>query len=317
MSARRAEALPAPSFLKGRYACAAGERGYLLYVPASTIDQPPRGLIVMLHGALQNPEDFAKGTRMNALAEAHGLLVAYPAQTSRDNLMSGWNWFRPSDQRHGTGEPAIIAGLTESLMAEHAIPRDRVFVAGLSSGGAMAAILGETYPELYAAIGVHSGLAHGSASDGLSAFAAMRGPVAIGRAPVMEGGSGAAPRMIVFHGGADTTVHPSNAGRIVAGQEARHGGTSRSERTPSGEVRAYTRLIAARADGAHAIECWTVEGAQHAWSGGHPGGSYTDPQGPDASAAMVRFFLNGASDAEFAVDGLEPDGVRPVVPTSA
>jgi poly(hydroxyalkanoate) depolymerase family esterase len=295
------------TFIKGRYTCAAGKRGYLLYVPTSIQGQAPQGLIVMLHGALQDPEDFALGVGMNALAEAHGLLVAYPAQTSGDNMMRSWNWFRPGDQQRGAGEPAIIAGLTESLRDEYAVPADRVFAAGLSAGGAMAAILGETYPELYAAIGVHSGLAHGSANDVFSALTVMRGPVQITQTSVKDDGPGTrtAPRLIVFHGSADTTVHPSNAGRIVAGEEGKNGEASLSDHASLGGVRAYTRLIAARDNGAHGIESWTIEGAEHGWSGGHPGGSYTDPTGPEASAAMVRFFLAGASDAE--VDPLKSE----------
>ena len=296
----RTPELPLPEgaqFLDQRYSCAAGARRYRLYVP-STAGEGLQGLIVMLHGCTQSPEDFAAGTGMNALAEEHRLLIVYPAQTGGDNSMSCWNWFRPGDQMRDIGEPAIIAGLTESLRDQYAIPKDRVFVAGLSAGGAMAAIMGETYPELYGAIGVHSGLAYGSANDVMSAFTAMRGQEGIEQAPSRNGGGGpeAAPRMIVFHGSADTTVHPSNAGRIIASHGGSSGTTSRTEHGPSGETRAYTRLVAERDDGTHGMECWMIEGAQHAWSGGNPSGSYTDPRGPNASAAMVRFFLHGASD---------------------
>ena len=284
-------------FLDLNYSCAAGARRYRLYVPSTAADGL-HGLIVMLHGCTQNPEDFAAGTGMNALAEEHRLLIVYPAQTGGDNSMSCWNWFRPSDQMRDTGEPAIIAGLTESLRLEYGVPSGRLFIAGLSAGGAMAAIMGETYPELYGAIGVHSGLAYGSANDVMSAFTAMRGQVGIEPPLSRAAGAGpqAAPRMIVFHGSADTTVHPSNAGRIIASQGGSHGRTSRSEHGPTDETRAYTRLVAKRDDGTHGIECWMIDGAQHAWSGGHPSGSHTDPRGPDASAAMVRFFLHGASD---------------------
>lgn len=285
--------LPLPegaSFLDRSHSCAAGARRYRLYVPASA-GEGLRGLVVMLHGCTQTPEDFAAGTGMNALAEEHRLLVAYPAQTGGDNAMSCWNWFRPGDQVRGAGEPAIIAGLTESLRAEYRIPSGRVFVAGLSAGGAMAAIMAETYPELYEAVGVHSGLAYGSANDVMSAFAAMRGQVAV-EPSSRRGGSG--PRLIVFHGSADTTVHPSNAERIVAG--ASGGELPRSVHGPGGGARRCARRVIGRADGVNRVECWIVEGAPHAWSGGDPSGSYTDPSGPDASAAMVRFFLEGASD---------------------
>jgi poly(hydroxyalkanoate) depolymerase family esterase len=282
-------------FLDQRYACTAGARRYRLYVP-STAGEGLEGLIVMLHGCTQNPEDFAAGTGMNALAEEHRLLIVYPSQTGGDNSMSCWNWFRPGDQMRDTGEPAIIAGMTESLRDQYGVPKDRVFVAGLSAGGAMAAIMGETYPELYGAIGVHSGLAYGSANDVLSAFAAMRGQQGVEQSRPGAAGPKAAPRLIVFHGSADTTVHPSNAGRLIATHADAWGTASRSEHRPSGGTRGYSRLVAARDDGTHGMECWMVDGAEHAWSGGHSSGSYTDARGPDASAAMVRFFLHGASD---------------------
>jgi poly(hydroxyalkanoate) depolymerase family esterase len=279
------------------YSCAAGARRYRLYVPASAGDGL-EGLIVMLHGCTQNPEDFAAGTGMNALAEDHRLLVVYPAQTNGDNSMSCWNWFRPGDQMRDAGEPAIIAGLTTSIRDDFGIRHDRVFVAGLSAGGAMAAIMGETYPELYAGIGIHSGLAYGSATDVVSAFSAMRGQLAV--EPRRRASGIAAPRVIVFHGSADTTVHPANADRIIAGQANQDGApgrTTRSERPSSGDRRGYSKVVTAREDGTRAIECWIIDGAQHAWSGGSPTGTYTDPQGPDASAAMVNFFLNGSPEA--------------------
>ncbi len=293
----RAPEAPLPDGAEFRdlhYSCAAGARRYRLYVPASAGDGL-QGLIVMLHGCTQNPEDFAAGTDMNAQAEEHRLLVAYPAQTNGDNSMSCWNWFRPGDQMRDAGEPAIIAGLTKSIRDDFAIPGDRVFIAGLSAGGAMAAIMGETYPELYAGIGIHSGLAYGSADDVLSAFSAMRGQAAIEPRPRAR--KIAAPRVIVFHGSADTTVHPANADRIIASQEGALGRTTRSERLSSGNTRGYSKVVTEREDGTRAIECWIVEGAEHAWSGGSPSGSYTDPRGPDASVAIVRFFLDGSSEA--------------------
>ncbi len=291
--------LPLPAgaqFLDLRYSCEVGARRYRLYIPA-TAGEGLQGLIVMRHGSTQSPEDFAAGTGMNALAEGHRLLVVYPAQTGGDNSLSCWNWFRPGDQMRDAGEPAIIAGLTESLRDQYAIPANRVFVAGLSAGGAMAAIMGKTYPELYAAIGVHSGLAYGSANDVMSAFAAMRGQPGIEQEPRRNGCSEpeAVPRMIVFHGTADSTVHPSNAARVIGGYTGSLGRTSRTEHGRSGETRAYSRLVAERDDGMHGVECWMIDGAQHAWAGGNSSGSYTDPRGPDASEAMVQFFLHGAS----------------------
>jgi poly(hydroxyalkanoate) depolymerase family esterase len=179
-SPSRAPGMPLPQgaeFRDLRHACAVGARRYRLYVAASAGDAP-QGLIVMLQGCTQSPEDFAAVTGMKAVAEKHHRLATYPAQTSGDNAMACWNWFRPDDQARDAGEPAVIASLTRSVRNAFGVPHDRVFVAGLSAGGATAAILGETWPELYAGVGVHSGLAHGSANDVLSASAAMRGQAA-------------------------------------------------------------------------------------------------------------------------------------------
>ena len=250
----------------------------------------------MLHGCTQSPDDFAVGTDMNAIAEAHGLLVAYPAQTSIDNAGSCWNWFRPSDQRRDIGEPAIIAGITRALIAEFDVDASRVYVAGLSAGGAMAAVMGEAYPDLYAAIGVHSGLPYGSASDVVSAFAAMRDePGGVHPMPRLEAGGKAMPT-IVFHGSADRTVHPSNADRIIAAARARaeEGEVRRVEgRSPSG--RTYTRTIAcpARCCRSGAL---ADRGRRACLVRGSSRPALTPiRRGPDASAEMVRFFLNASS----------------------
>jgi poly(hydroxyalkanoate) depolymerase family esterase len=280
-------------FVTRSFAGAAGARSYKLYIPACAPDGP-RGLIVMLHGCKQNPDDFAAGTAMNAVAEAHGLMVAYPSQSSSANAASCWNWFNPADQMRDCGEPAIIAGITRAIVSEFAIDRRHVYVAGLSAGGAMAAVMGETYPDLYEGVGIHSGLAYGSANDVMSAFAAMRGDISI--APHAKArASGRAEqrhRTIVFQGSADPIVHPSNADRIVAQAAAdAPSDHSRQERVLT-NGRSHTRTIIADADGASVLEYWLIEGAGHAWSGGHPSGSYTDANGPDASTEMVRFFLN-------------------------
>jgi poly(hydroxyalkanoate) depolymerase family esterase len=269
------------AFLAATHAGAHGSRRYRTYVPASA-QGTPRGLVLMLHGCTQTPEDFAVGTGMNRVAEAEGLVVVYPAQTRSDNSMACWNWFRPGDQARGAGEPALLAELAQAAAAAHGVPADRIFVAGLSAGGAMAAVLAGTYPDVFAAAGVHSGLAHGCANDVLSAFAAMRGDGVAGTPPATVA------RLFVVHGTADTTVHPSNARRIAAA--SRHGGELRSERGEAGGRR-YARAVAVNADGRPALEVLMVEGAAHAWSGGDARGSYTDAAGPDASAEMVRFFL--------------------------
>jgi poly(hydroxyalkanoate) depolymerase family esterase len=255
----------------------AGARAYDLYVPTG-YDGTPVPLVVMLHGGKQDAADFAAGTRMNDLAEQHTFLVAYPQQSA---AVGGgyWNWFAPG------GESAIIAAITRAVMADLAVDPGRVHVAGMSAGGAMAAVVAATHPGVYAAVGVHSGIAHGAAHDVASAFAAMR----TGGDP----GPGAAVPTIVFHGDRDAVVAPVNADRIVTARLAT-AATSLSDTTRHDDLagRPCTRTVHTDPDGTVLVESWTVHGGGHAWSGGSPAGSYTDPAGPDASAEMVRFFLS-------------------------
>jgi poly(hydroxyalkanoate) depolymerase family esterase len=280
------------SFAQDTFACPAGSRMYRTYIPAPR-SGGATGVVVMLHGCTQSPEDFALGTGMNLLADHHGFIVVYPAQSRGDNAQSCWNWFSRGDQRRGKGEPAILAELTKQICANNGIGRDATFVAGLSAGAAMATILGEAYPDVFAAVGAHSGLPVGAAKDVPSAFAAMAGTV-------MEGGpayTGGTVRTIVFHGAADATVHPSNSDRIV--QRALTGAARQLiEDTQSGQTggRSFTRVIARDPEGRNLVERWSVEGLGHAWSGGQPGGSYTDPTGPDASAEMIRFFFDTVTE---------------------
>ena len=279
-------------YLSRSYACAAGRRSYKLYVP-SRQHAGRRSLVVMLHGGTQDADDFAAGTRMNALAEAHGFLVAYPSQCKSANPSLCWNWFKPEDQMRGAGEPSIIAGMTSEIVAEHDIDPQRVFVAGLSAGGAMAEVMAATYPEVYASVGVHSGLPYRSATDVASAFAAMRGDPGLHRRQrKARAASDHALRVrtIVFHGDADHIVDPSNAAKIVEAQ-AKGGDSVERVKARSSASRTYTRAVTRDKAGTAVVEHWLIHGSGHAWSGGSADGTYTDPHGPDASRAMLRFFL--------------------------
>jgi poly(hydroxyalkanoate) depolymerase family esterase len=279
------------AYLRRTFACAAGSRDYKVYVPSGA-EGRALPLIVMLHGCTQHPDDFAVGTGMNRLAEKRGFIVAYPGQPVSANPSACWNWFHLAHQRRDEGEPAIIAGITRAVMAEFAIDPGRVYVAGLSAGGAMAAIMSATYPELYAAAGIHSGLPRGAAADLPSAFAAMRGdsnPAAPAR---RKRRANARVRSIVFHGANDKTVDPSNAEAILAEVRAGLSRRAREARQEGFEGgRAYTRTIVTDARGVPHAEYWAIEGLGHAWSGGSAEGSFTDQRGPDASREMLRFFL--------------------------
>jgi poly(hydroxyalkanoate) depolymerase family esterase len=274
-------------FETSAYANAAGRRTYKLYIPGGYAGEP-LPLIVMLHGCTQSPDDFAAGTRMNELAEEQLFLVAYPAQDKSANVSKCWNWFNVADQQRDQGEPSLIAGITRQVMRDFAVDPGRVYVAGLSAGGATAAIMGSAYPDLYAAIGVHSGLACGAATDVTSAFAAMRtGAATTGpRAP-----AGRAVPTLVFHGDRDTTVNVVNGDHVIAQANAAANLRTRVIRTEAPDGIAYTCTVQTDERGTSMLEQWVLHGAGHAWSGGSPAGSHTDPRGPNASREMARFFL--------------------------
>ena len=291
-------------FVTRSFSSEEGRRTYKLYVPASYThtSEETVPLIVMLHGCTQDPQDFAAGTRMNALADQHGFVVAYPAQEGHANGSKCWNWFRSEDQSRDRGEPALIAGITREVAGAYRIDERRIFVAGLSAGAAMAIVVAATYPELYAALGVHSGLPYACAHDVPSAFAAMKGgapcqtPLSRSADPARRSGMGPAIPTIIFHGDHDATVNASNAYAIVEQARAANSDdpalTSTVYRGTSANGRAYTRATLSDGTRRPVIEHWTLHGAGHAWSGGSRDGSFTDPGGPDASAEMVRFFYS-------------------------
>lgn len=273
-------------FLHGEFTNHAGTRSYKLYVPGA-YRGAPLPLVVMLHGCTQDPDDFASGTRMNELAEEMRCFVVYPAQAQEANPHRCWNWFSAGDQERGQGEPSIIAGIAEQVMTRYAIQRKQVYIAGLSAGGAMAAIVAARYPDIFSAVGVHSGLPFASARDLPSALSAMQLGV-LRPQPIAGGGL----PIIVFHGDQDSTVHPRNGEHLIAqklhGHQRLRAAHIATGCVPDGYH--YTRTTHQHANGAPAGEHWLVHGAGHAWSGGSAEGSYTDGKGPDASREMLRFF---------------------------
>lgn len=295
--ARAPETVPGGGrFIAGSYTNQAGSRSYKLYVPTSYHGQA-LPLVVMLHGCTQSPDDFAAGTRMNAFAEEHACLVAYPAQAASANASKCWNWFSPGDQQRDQGEPSLIAGITRQIMRDYAVDPQRVYVAGLSAGAAAAVIVAMTYSDLYAAAGVHSGLPFGAARNLPSALTAMRqgNPAAIhhaGNVSDMSGFRRMVPT-IVFHGDQDKTVHPSNGDHVIVQWKAL-AAIELQTKVQRGQVpggHAYSRTLHVDASGQAILEQWVVHGAGHAWSGGSPAGTYTDPRGPDAAQEMLRFFF--------------------------
>jgi poly(hydroxyalkanoate) depolymerase family esterase len=286
-------------FSRGRFDTDHRTLHYQLFVPSSYCGQP-MPLVVMLHGCGQNASDFALGTGMNALAEQRQVLVLYPEQAADAHWNKCWNWYDPAHHRRGEGEPALIAGLTQHIAARYAVDGRRVSVAGLSSGAAMAVILGRTYPDLFSAVGCHSGLAHGSATDSAGAIVAMRdGADPDTLADTLAHTGHAKVPTIVFHGDADTTVHRQNSAGVVrqsidsyaANTPDAHADIRIVEETGESGGRAFTRHIHVGKDDIVLAEHWTVHGAGHAWSGGNLQGSYTDTRGPNASEEMLRFFL--------------------------
>jgi len=277
-------------FSEGVYKHALQTLRYKLYSPPNHA-QHGLPLVVMLHGCTQDPDDFAVGTRMNEFAREQGFFVLYPAQAGSANPSRCWNWFKPIHQQRDSGEPGMIAGATEAIIGEYDIDKRRVYIAGLSAGGAMAVIVADAYPEIFSAVGVHSGLPRGAASNVISALSVMKRSGS--PPPVMARTHPPAPT-IVFHGDEDNTVHPQNGEYVLAAalqQGTANAAAVQVERGEPGPGRAYTRSIYRDSGGAVQAEHWLVHGAGHAWAGGDGEGSHTDATGPDATRAMLNFFF--------------------------
>ena len=281
-------AILSDAFINGTHTHGSLTRLYKLYVPPHHAGKN-LPLVVMLHGCTQDPDDFAAGTRMNAFAREQGFFVLYPAQAKDANPSHCWNWFKHTHQRRGSGEPALLADMSRSVTCQYGIDSQRVYVAGLSAGGAMAAIVAGLYPEVFAAAGVHSGLASGAASNLPEALGAMKNGARTNGAAAVP----ASVRTIVFHGDQDSTVHARNGEQAFTAALGKDAGTARVEQCTAPSGRRYTRTVQSSDDGAVLAEHWVVHGAGHAWSGGSADGSYTDATGPDATAEMLRFFFSG------------------------
>lgn len=295
---------------------------YKLFVPEGLDPDSAVPLVVMLHGCTQDPDQFATGTKMNVLAKEKGFLVAYPDQPPTANGRKCWNWFLPEHQSRGSGEPAAIAAIPADVAEVHPVDPDRIYVAGLSAGGAMAVILGATYPDRFAAIAVHSGLEYQAARDVFSAACPPlgfnpNGATCKGGPPPNQQGDRAFAAMgpqarvvstIVFHGIGDDKVFLVNAHQIVSqwaqtNDRASDGAdddniddvaelTQPQPPQVSGGL-AFTRQSYNDATtGQTVIDLYLVEGMGHAWSGGDPAGSHTDRRGPGASSILWEFFAS-------------------------
>jgi poly(hydroxyalkanoate) depolymerase family esterase len=288
-------------WLRSNHVGPAGSRGYDVYLPAGHRRATRMPLVMLLHGCNQSAADFVAATRFTALADRHGFLLAAPRQTRGHQPGGCWRWYESEHQSRGAGEPAILAGITAEMIAEPSrwrVDPSRVYAAGISAGGAMALILAATYPDVFAAAGVHSAPAYRSATNGRSALGAMQGR---GTPSTPLPGARIAP-LIVIQGTADPVVH-ARSGRAVADQWLQYAAAASTgvrdgrritrsrattRKTADGRRATVTRWYSAR--GRKQLEHWEVGGLGHAWSGGLPDGSYSDPRGPRASTAMWQFF---------------------------
>jgi poly(hydroxyalkanoate) depolymerase family esterase len=302
------------TFTQYTYNGSAGSRPYYVYTPANYQVGTAVPLIVMLHGCTQTPTDFAAGTQMNALADQDQFIVVYPQQTSTYNSLSCWNWFQPADQARGSGEPAIIAGIVQTVeqtTSQWTIDTNRVYVAGMSAGAGMAVIMAATYPDIFAALGSESGLEYKAATSQTAATTAQSqgGPDPTQQGQAAYNAMGSAARVvptIVFQGQSDYTVYPINGDQIVqqwmetdhlASNGSYNASFSSPTTTTNGQVsgsggHSYTVQTWNDNSGTEIEEYWKINGMGHAWSGGSSSGSYTDPNGPSATNAMYTFFIN-------------------------
>jgi poly(hydroxyalkanoate) depolymerase family esterase len=292
----------AGGWFTGTYADASGQRDYRVYVPSGYRADSPAPLVTVLHGCTVDAAMMDDTTRYAALAEQRGFLVVYPEQTAAANPALCWNWFDPANQTRGQGEGTLIAGATRAVMMRWSIDQRRVFVIGASAGGAMSVLVGATYPDLFAAVGVVAGCEFGGAPCG-----ATGGPAPKTQGHLAYQAMGAFARaqpVIVFQGDADPVVAPVNGQQVIdqwiaTDDEADDGVLNGSvpstpAQSTSGQVpngRAFELAQYDGASGSTLLEYFLVHGAGHAWPGGPASASFTDPGGPDATTLSYEFFL--------------------------
>jgi poly(hydroxyalkanoate) depolymerase family esterase len=275
---------------------AAGSRRYRLYLPAGYDARTPAPLVLMLHGCTQDPDDFARGTRMDAVADENGLVLAYPEQPGTAQPQKCWTWYDPAQSTGESGEAALLAGIVREVARTHAVDRARVYAVGISAGGAMALNVAAAHPELFAGVVVHSGIAYGAAADVPSALAAMQGQGLDAEhlkaaALAVLSSKGGFPPLLVIHGMADVVARPAN-GEALARQWVDAEGLSPAggEAGEAGGL-AFRRARFAGAGGHVRVETLFVDGLGHAWSGGSTEGTFASAQGPDAAREAARFLL--------------------------
>jgi poly(hydroxyalkanoate) depolymerase family esterase len=287
---------PRGAWIEGSVAVARGRLGfapwagnarpYRLYLPPGIEAGRPAPLWLWLHGCRQSPESFATGTRIARAADQAGALVLLPRQLRRANPFRCWNWFdRPTQQ--GRGEAAIVIGMIEAVAAGYAIDPQRVYVAGLSAGAALAAVLASCYPEHFAAVAMHSGVAYGAAQSPLVARAAISqgssldGEASAAMARLFAKSDLPVPALVV-HGTADEAVPPLHAPQVVAHFLALNRlGEDGGRRYTATTWRQGGRLLARQV---------LIDQLGHAWSGGDDSEEYHDSAGPDATRLIVAFF---------------------------
>jgi poly(hydroxyalkanoate) depolymerase family esterase len=294
-TATTAMAQTSGQFLWRDITTSSGARRYKVFVPSTYDGSRALPLVVMLHGCTQDPEDVARGTRLNSVAESKSVIVVYPEQADAFNPKKCWNWYDAAHQKRDAGEPDIIAGITREVMKTYKVDPNRVYIGGLSAGAAMASIVAFAYPDVFAAAAFHSGIPYGAATNVMEGLAAMQGAKKdadslAAKAKALMGGRTRTIPSIIFQGKSDHVVNVANADQLALQMTALAESMPSSKGTDNPGIAAdyhYTRSV--RANGV--VEVWTIDELGHAWSGGSKEGTFTDEHGPNAAAEMMRFFL--------------------------